>query len=79
MGTEQGVAITTAETSRYALLGGIGVLDKGKGKGSELLAALCEQLQIGNKTVLTSTTPDTVPFYLKNGFEINGEYCYCTT
>ena len=78
IGTEQGVAITTAETTEYALLGGIGVLEKGKGKGSELLAALCEQLQTENKTVLTSTTPDTVPFYLKNGFEISGEYCYCT-
>ena len=79
VGTEQGVAITTAETSQYALLGGIGVLEKGKGKGSTLLSVLCEQLQSENKTVLTSTTPDTVPFYLKNGFKISGEYCYCTT
>lgn len=77
VGTNLGVAITTAETKHYALLGGIGVLEKGEGKGSELLSALCEQLQSEGKTVLTSTTPDTAPFYLKNGFIINGEYCYC--
>lgn len=75
-GNEKGVAIITAETEKYAVLGGIGVLPqyRGKSAGSAILSSVCANLNNEGKTVLTATTKAVLPFYLKNGFKVYNEY-----
>lgn len=78
VGDRRGVAITTAETTDFACIGGVAVLPqyRGSGYGSRLVQSLCAELGGEQKTVLTRTTKSLLPFYRANGFALYGRYCW---